>query len=70
MGDRDTFVKIFGPDGFSGRFGGDGFDGLPVDRDLPPADAFVFAVFLLPDGQSPLLQEVDRVIDVATHVVD
>ncbi len=25
MGDRDTFVKIFGPDGFSGRFGGDGF---------------------------------------------
>ena len=70
VGDAHPLVEVLRPQSRAGRLGGDGLDGLAVDRYLPPADAFVFAVFPLPDGQPPFLQQVDGVIHVAADVID
>ena len=59
--------------------GDDPFVGLAVDHDLPPARAYRLAAFrqglalvagLLPDRKPPLLEIVDRVVDVPADVVD
>ena len=58
------------PQGGAGRLGGDGLDGLAVNGNLPASDALVLAVFLLPDGEAPFLQQMDGVVHVSAHVVD
>ena len=70
VGDGHPLVDIFRSYRLAGRFGGYRFDGLAVNRDLPTANPFVLAVFLFPNGQAPFLQQVNRGIYVAGHVID
>ena len=72
MGDEHPFEVL--PAGLGQRvLGGLGHDDLvrlAVDHQLPAALMHVLAVLVLPDGQAPLLEQVDRGVDVARDVGD
>src|SRR5262249_48155165 len=68
MGNGHALVEIALTQGLAGWLGGDGLDGLAMDRNLPAANALILAVVLLPDGQAPLFQQVHRGVYVASHV--
>ncbi len=70
VGDGDALVDVLLSQGGAGRLGGDWLDGLAVNGNLPAANALVLTVFLLPDGQAPLFQQVDRVVNVAANIID
>src|SRR5206468_3059815 len=55
-----ALVEIALTQRLAGRLSSDGLDGLPMDGDLPAANALVLAVVFLPDGQAPLFQQVHR----------
>ena len=51
-----------------GRFGDDHLIGLAVDHELPTAFMNVLAVLVLPDRQTPLLEEMDGGVHVTGDV--
>jgi len=66
MGDEDALVDLavgFG-DGVLGGLGDDALVGLAVDHELPATFVDVLAVGVGPDGEAPLLEEVDRGVHV------
>ena len=70
MGNGHALVEIALAQRLAGRLSSDGLDGLPMDGDLPAANALVLAVVFLPDGQAPLFQQVHRGVYVAPHIID
>ena len=79
LDDEDALVDVFDADGLLGRLGDDGFVTLAVDHDLPAPRAYRFAaiaerhalgLLVLPDGQAPFLEEMNRVVDVAANIVN
>ena len=70
MRDSHALDQVLLADGGASPLGHDRLVGLAVDHDLPAPFTDVPALRRLPDRKTPLLEQVNRGVHVARHVVD